>query len=51
MGRLRGETYVYVLAAIPVIVVALVVVLAFINGGPSTGPHILPLPQPAPVGP
>jgi len=43
--------FVYVLAAIPFVVVGLVIVIAIVTGSAPTGPQALPFPSPAPVGP
>lgn len=51
MGRLRRQMFPYLLAITPLILVALIVLLAFVHGGASTAAHTFPFPQPAPVGP
>ena len=51
MGWLRGDRFVYVLSAIPSIVIGLVILIAIVTGNGSGGVHSLPLPTPAPVGP
>lgn len=49
MGWFRGGRFVYVLSAIPSVVIGLVILMAILNG--SGGAQTLPLPTPAPVGP
>lgn len=51
MGWLRSDRFVYVLSAIPSIVIGLVILVAIVTGNGSGGAHALPLPTPAPVGP
>lgn len=51
MGWLRGDRFVYVLTAIPSIVIGLVILIAIVAGNGSAGAHAFPLPTPAPVGP
>ena len=51
MGWFRGDRFVYVLSAIPSIVIGLVILIAILSGNGSGGAHTLPLPTAAPVGP
>lgn len=51
MGWLRDDRMVYVLTAIPSVVIGLVILIAIVTGNASSGAHEFPLPTPAPVGP
>jgi ABC-type phosphate transport system permease subunit len=51
MSWLRGDRFVYILTAIPSIVIGLMVVIAVFTGNGSGGAHVLTFPTPAPVGP
>jgi len=51
MGWIRGGRFVYILTAIPSIVIGLIILIAIATGNGSGGAHVLTLPTPAPVGP
>lgn len=51
MGWIRGDRFVYIVTAIPSIVIGLIILIAVASGNGSGGAHLLPLASPGPVGP
>ena len=51
MRQVRGDLLIYGLAALPAVVIALLVLIAIMAGAAPTGALANTMPQPAPVGP
>jgi len=51
MSWIRGDRFVYIVTAIPSIVIGLIILIAIVSGNGSGGPQSLPLATPGPVGP
>jgi ABC-type phosphate transport system permease subunit len=51
MGWIRGDRFVYILTAVPSIVIGLIIFVAIVTGNGSGGAHAFTVPTPAPVGP